>query len=66
MNSNKINIEEYIPARKIFNKKDPFVCGLRGEKQSVQEKNREKILSYIDFIWKLNYSNGLYVKPTPE
>lgn len=65
-NANKISPEDYIPARKIINKKDPFVCGLRGEKQSTQEKNRERILYYIDFLWKINYANCLYVKPPSE
>ena len=30
------------------------------------EKNREKLVSYHDFLWKVNYSNGLYVKPTED
>lgn len=33
---------------------------------SIQEKNKEKILFYVDFIWKINYANGLFVKSTPE
>jgi len=24
------------------------------------------LLQYHDFIWKLNYSNGLYVRPTQQ
>ena len=30
------NIEDFIPAKKILNKKDPFVCGLSSDKQSNQ------------------------------
>ena len=37
-----------------------------GDKPSLQERNKEKILNYIDFLWKVNYSNAMYVKPTSE
>ena len=55
-----------MPTTNIFNKKDPFVCGLHSDKQGSQEKNREKILYYLDFLWKINYSNGLYIKSAPD
>ena len=34
--SNKVNIDDFIPAKKMLNKKDPFVCGLNNDKQSNQ------------------------------
>jgi len=64
--TNKLNVEDFIPAKKILNKKDPFVCGLGNDKQSNQEKNKEKIVIYIDFLWRINYSIGLFTKSTPE
>jgi hypothetical protein len=33
---------------------------------NIQEKNRLKIISYVDFLWKVNYANALFVKSTPE
>ena len=61
----KISPEEFIMNTFLFKKKDPFVCGL-NEKGGMHEKNKEKILNYIDFLWKVNYSNGLFVKSQPE
>jgi hypothetical protein len=63
--SSKINVEDYILNKFLFHKKDPFVCGL-NEKLSVQEKIKEKILNYLDFLWKINYSNGIFIKSQPE
>lgn len=35
-NIKKLNIEDFIPAKKMLNKKDPFVCGMNNDKQSNQ------------------------------
>lgn len=51
--------------RFLFGKKEPFVCGL-GEKQGAQERARERVLAYLDFLWKANYACGLFVKSQPE
>lgn len=31
---------------------------------NIQEKIRLKIISYVDFLWKVNYANALFVKST--
>ena len=60
-----MSIEDYIPIRRSAGKKEPFVFGM-GDKQQNNERVRERLTAYHDFLWKVNYSNGLYVKPTEE
>ncbi len=51
--------------RFLFGRKEPFVCGL-GEKQGAHEKQRERVLAYLDFLWKANFACGLFVRSQPE
>ena len=59
------SIEDYIPVRKNTVKNQPFVFGL-SEKQLNPERNREKLMLYHDFLWKLNYSNGMYIRASDQ
>ena len=57
--------EDCIINKFLFGKKEPFVCGL-GEKQGASERHRERVLAYLDFLWKANYACGLFVRSQPE
>lgn len=63
--TSKLPPEDYIINKFLFGKKEPFVCGL-GEKQGAQERARERVLGYLDFLWKANYACGLFVRSQPE
>jgi hypothetical protein len=54
--------------RRNFNKKDYFVFGMSdraaGENTSTSFSYLDtKVELYRDFLWKINYSNGLFVEP---
>lgn len=49
--------------RRTFNKKDYFVFGM-SDRAAPESINRIEL--YRDFLWKINYSNGLFVEPEVE
>ena len=61
---NNLSMQEYMPFKKIVPKKDPFVFGMSEKPNG--EKNKDKMVMYHDFIWKINYSNGLYIKASND
>lgn len=57
-----VEFKQFLPLRKPVTRKDYFVFGM-SDKPSNESQN--KIELYRDFLWKVNYSNCLYVH-TPE
>jgi hypothetical protein len=43
-------------------RKEPFVFGMSDKAFFNPQKNEEKLMAYYDFLWKVNYANGLCVK----
>jgi hypothetical protein len=56
--------DDFVMNKFLFGRKEPFVCGL-GEKQGALERQRERVLDYLDFLWKANYACGLFVRSQP-
>jgi len=52
--------EDYSPFRKQVNKKGHFVFGMN--EKNTDSKNKDRLIVYHDFLWKINYSNGIFLK----
>ena len=53
-----------VPCPLLEHKKEPFVVGVSRRSLAPQRQHQQLAL-YQDFLWKVNYSNALYIKP-PE
>lgn len=62
INVDQKEFKDLIPVRKPTNRKDHFVFAMTDKPANGPEN---KIELYRDFLWKMNYSNGMYVV-TPE
>ena len=58
------HVEVYSPFKKQNEPKKRFTFGLYDHSSNFDIKNKEKLMLFHDFLWKINYSNNLFVKPS--
>lgn len=56
-------IEEDLNNKRQTSKKEYFIFGMsETNKITSEQANKIRFESYKDFIWKINFSNGLYIR----